>query len=346
MKDLKEVLKILTESFGPSGMEEKSFENVKKIFEDEKNLSISLDKMGNIIIFRKGDRTGKIGFFTHNDEIGLIVTKIDGDYLRFTSVGGYDEKVLLGQEVTVFGEKIVSGIIGATPPHLQKSGESDKLLKYEDLYVDLAMKNAELKKYFKIGDRVLIKSEFTELKNDFVSCKSIDNRGSAAAIINILNHIKNLKNIPDLYFVLNAQEETTMAGSLTAAYSIQPDIAVVVDVTFAKQPGVESGASYDAIGIARGAHICSQLCDYIIELVKRENIKYEIEPVPQHSGTDAYMVQTARGGIKTILLSLPIKNMHSPREIVNLKTIDKISKLLSIFVSEVDFEKYGEKIIK
>ncbi|MEO0234545.1 MAG: hypothetical protein ABIN11_05600 [candidate division WOR-3 bacterium] len=346
MKDLKEVLKILTESFGPSGMEEKSFENVKKIFEDEKNLSISLDKMGNIIIFRKGDRTGKIGFFTHNDEIGLIVTKIDGDYLRFTSVGGYDEKVLLGQEVTVFGEKVVSGIIGATPPHLQKSGESDKLLKYDDLYVDLAMKNAELKKYFKIGDRVLIKSEFTELKNDFVCCKSIDNRGSAAAIINLLNHIKNLKNIPDLYFVLNAQEETTMAGSLTAAYSIQPDIAVVVDVTFAKQPGVETGASYDAIGIARGAHICSQLCDYIIELVKRENIKYEIEPVPQHSGTDAYMVQTARGGIKTILLSLPIKNMHSPREIVNLKTIDKISKLLSIFVSEVDFEKYGEKIIK
>jgi len=346
MKELKEILKILTESIGPSGMEEKSFESVKKILEGEENITISLDKMGNIIIFRKGDRKEKIAFFTHNDEIGLIVTKIDGDYLRFTSVGGYDEKVLLGQEVTVYGEKVVSGIIGATPPHLQKAGESDKLLKYEDLYVDLAMKNKELEKYFKIGDRIILKSEFTELKNDFVCCKSIDNRGSAAAIINILNHIKNLKNIPDLYFVLNAQEETTMVGSLTSCYSINPDIAVVVDVTFAKQPGVESGISYDSIGIGRGSQICSDLYDFITEIAKRENIKYEIEAVPQHSGTDAYAVQTARGGIKTILLSLPIKNMHSPREIVNVKTIDKISKLLSLFVSEVEFEKYGEKIIK
>lgn len=346
MKDVKEILKIVTEASGPSGMEEKMFESIKLIFEKEKDINLSMDKMGNIIIFRKGDKKGKVAFFTHNDEIGLIVSKIDGDYLRFTSVGGYDEKVLLGQEVVVYGKKVANGIIGATPPHLQKPLDSEKIIGFEDLYIDLAMRNSDLIKYFKIGDRVLIKSKFTELKNDFYSVKALDNRGSVAVIINILNHIKNLKNIPDLYFVLNAQEETTMVGSLVSSYSINPDIGIVLDVTFAKQPGVENGYSYDSIVIARGSQICSSLCDFLIEMVKRENVKYEIEAVPRHSGTDAYVVQTAREGIKTLLLSLPIRNMHTPVEVVNLKTVDKMSKLLALFLSEVEIENYGEKIIK
>lgn len=345
MKSMLDIVKGLTTNPGPSGLEDSLYDEIKKIIKGC-NVEISIDKLGNIVVFRKGDERGSIAFFAHNDEIGLIVTKIDGAYLRFTEIGGYDEKVLLGQEVIVYGKKKCSGIIGAKPPHLQTPGESDKLLRYSDLYVDLCMTQEELKKNIRIGDRILIKSDFTELKNGQISVKALDNRSCGAILLHSLRFFDKMKGIPDIYIVLNSQEETTMLGAVSSTHKINPDIAVVLDVTFAKQPGCDFGLPIDSIGIGKGAHICSRMFDFVKKLAEDECIKFVIEPLPSNSGTDAEGVQTARSGITTILLSLPIKNMHSPTEIANIKTMENMSKFLSRIVSAIKIADFKERVIK
>ena len=345
MKNMLETVRALTMATGPSGAEDSMLSTIKEIVK-KYNVTVEKDRMGNITVFKKGAKKGSLAFFAHNDELGLIVTKIDKDYLRFTEVGGYDEKVLLGQEVTVFGKKKIKGIIGAKPPHLQTKGEGDKFLKFEDLYIDVAMKNRDIVKYISVGDRVIINSNFTEMKQDQVCVKALDNRSCGAIILYMLHYLENVKNHPDIYLVLNSQEETTMAGSKTFAYKINPDVAFVLDVTFAKQSGHEGGFPIDKMGIGLGANICKRMFDFIKKTADENNFPYFIEPLPSMSGTDAYAVQTVRGGLTTMLLSLPIKNMHSPVEMASIKTMDSMAKFLSLAVSLINVKDFQERIIK
>lgn len=345
MQEMKEVLKSLALAAGPSGEEDGLLSVVKSICRGH-DTEISKDAMGSITIFKKGSKKGKIALFAHADEIGLIVTKIDGKYIRFTEVGGYDEKVLLSQEVVVYGDKPYFGIIGAKPPHLQDAGESSKMLEFEDLYIDIAMNEKELKKHVRVGDRVLLRSEFTELKNGQVSVKSVDNRGSCAVILGVLPILEKLKDNYDIYIVLNTQEETTMAGSKTSAHKIFPDVGIVVDVTFAKQPGVDFGLQLDEIGIGCGAHMSRKLYEYTKKFAEKKGYKFQVEPLPSHSGTDTGAVQLARNGVSTILLSLPIKNMHSPVETVSVDAMEKMSAFIAGMISDMDLKEFAETIIK
>jgi len=345
MKNMLETVKALTTASGPSGAEDSLLSTVKNLLKDYK-VKIEKDGLGNIIVRKRGDGRGLVAFFTHNDEIGLIVTKIEKDYLRFTEVGGYDEKVLLGQEVTVYGKKEITGIIGAKPPHLQTKDEGDKFLKFSDLYIDVAMKNKDILKYISIGDRVLIRSRFTEMKQNSVCVKALDNRSCAAIALYMLKHLENVKSHPDIAIVLNSQEETTMAGSRTSAYKLNPDVAFVLDVTFAKQAGHEQGYPMDKIGFGLGANISRPIYDFVKKTADENNVPYFIEPLPSMSGTDAYAVQTVGRGITTMLISLPIRNMHSPVEIASTKTMDDASKFLSLLMSNIKTEDFKERIIK
>jgi len=345
MKNMVDAVKQLTVAPGPSGAEDSLFSVVKNLVREFK-VKVEKDRMGNIVVFKKGNKKGSVAFFTHNDEIGLMVTKIDKDYLRFTEVGGYDEKVLLGQEVTVYGKKQIKGIIGAKPPHLQTKGEGDKFLKFEDLYIDIAMKNKDIVKYISVGDRVIIRSGFTEMKQNTVCVKALDNRSCGAIILYMLKLLENVKNHPDIYLVLNSQEETTMAGSETSAFRLNPDVAFVLDVTFAKQAGYEQGYPLDKIGLGMGANICRKIFDFVKKVADENNIQYFIEPLPSMSGTDAYAVQTVLKGLTTMLISLPIRNMHSPVEIASIKTMEETAKLLSLVISKIDVKDFQERIIK
>ncbi|MDD3802839.1 MAG: M20/M25/M40 family metallo-hydrolase [bacterium] len=345
MKSMLETIKALAAAAGPSGAEDSLFKTVKMLVK-ESGAKVEKDKMGNIIVIKRGNRRGRVAFFTHNDEIGLIITKIDRDYLRFTEVGGYDEKVLLGQEVIVYGKKEIRGIIGAKPPHLQTKGESDKFLKFEDLYIDVGMKNKDILKYINVGDRVIIRSDFTEMKQNTVCVKALDNRASGATVLYMLKYLENVKNHPDVYLVLNSQEETTMAGSKVSAHAIDPDVAFVLDVTFAKQTGFEQGYPLDRIGFGMGANICKRIFDFVKKTADDNNVQYFIEPLPSMSGTDAYAVQTVKKGVTTMLISLPIRNMHSPVEIASVKTMEEASRFLSLLMSNIKTEEFKERILK
>ncbi len=342
---MKNILKKLTDVIAISGEEDLLFNTVKDIVKDI-NVKVSIDNMGSITIFRKGEKKGKIWMSAHADEIGLIVTKIDGNYIRFSQVGGYDEKVLLGQEVTVYGDKPYNGIIGAKPPHLMTADEYSKLLGFSDLYIDIAMNEKEIKKHIKIGDRIAIRHKFLELKNDLVSTKSLDDRACGAIIIKTLMLLENIKNLPDIYVVLNSQEEVGLRGARTSAYSIFPDIAFITDVTFVKQPGMTFGHSIDEISIAKGATIHPKLFEHVKNIAEQEQIKYSIEPLPSRSGTDTGIVQTSRTGVATILVSLPVRNMHSPVETASLKTMEQMAKLLARSIESININDFKIKRIK
>lgn len=342
---MKDTLRKLSDAYGVSGREEMVLETVRELVSGL-NVSVRDDITGNIIVHRKGDKPGKIWMSAHMDEIGLMVKKIEGDFIRFTRVGGFDEKLLLAQEVVVMGDKNYNGIIGAKPPHLQTAGESDKMLGYSDLYIDIAMKHNELKKHVRVGDRIVLRHVFTELKNNQVATKAMDNRSCAAIIIGALRHIENIKGLPDIYAVFNAQEEVTFAGAVTASYDIFPDVAFVTDVTVGKQPGVDDGYSLDDITIGTGAHMHRGLYEFIKKTASEENIKLSVEALPSWSGTDTGAIQLARSGVATALLSLPVKNMHSPVETGSISAMENMSRLLARCIEKIDLKDYETKQIK
>lgn len=342
---MKEIIRKLSDAYGISGREEMALDTVKELVKDM-DVKVTCDKTGNIIIHRKGDKPGRIWMSAHMDEIGLMVKKIDGDFIRFLGVGGFDEKVLLAQEVVVLADKHYTGIIGAKPPHLQSAGESDTMLKYKDLYIDLGMKNSELKKHIKIGDRIALRHVFTELKNNQIATKAMDNRSCGAVIISALKLIDNMKNLPDVYAVLNAQEETTFAGATTASYDIFPDVAFVTDVTVAKQPGVDDGYALEEIAIGTGSHINRDLYEFVKKTAAEENIKTATEALPSWSGTDTGAVQLARSGVATVLLSLPVKNMHSPVETGSISAMESMARLIARCIEKIDLKNYEIKQIK
>lgn len=342
---MKELLRTLTDFVAISGEEEMFLKTIKNIFKKDK-VSVESDKMGNIIIYKKGEKKGKVWMSAHLDEIGLIVTKIEKSYIKFSQVGGYDEKVLLGQQVIVFGDKKYKGIIGAKPPHLMSPDEYGKMLTFSELFIDIG-KNADfVKKHIKVGDRIVIKHGFQELKNNLIATKALDNRACAAIIIMALKRLLAIKNLPDIYVVLNAQEETTFLGAKVASYSIFPDIAFVTDVSFAKQPGVPKGLPIENVIIGKGSHIAPALFEHIKSIAEEEGIKYSIEAMPSWSGTDTGIVQLAKSGVTTALVSLPVKNMHSPVEVGNVKTMEKMSKLLAKSIETLKIKDFDIKTIK
>lgn len=342
---MKELLKKMSSAVGISGSGDDTLETVKTIFEDY-NVSIDCDKMGSIRIFKKGSRKGVVWMSAHIDEIGLIVKKIEDGYIRFGSIGGYDEKILLGQEVTVFGNNQYDGIIGCKPPHYMERDEYDKMLGFKDLYIDTGMNEETVNKNISVGDRIIIKHKYTELKNDNVATKATDNRACASVIIKALQKLTRVKDLPDIYAVLNAQEETTFLGAATSSYDIHPDIAFVLDVTLAGQPGVENGNDMDEIAIGKGAHISGKLFEYVKKQADASGIKYAIEPLPRGSGTDTGAIQTARGGTAAQLISIPVRNMHSPVEVVNVKNMEKAADFLADIIKDIDIDKFDTEIIK
>jgi endoglucanase len=178
-----------------------------------------------------------------------------------------------------------------------------------------------------------------ELQGKFVAGKAMDDRACVAAVTHCLNELQSMQHSWDVYATATVQEETGLYGARTAAYHIQPDIAIALDVTFAEQSGVSQDDASEIGGgpsIALGANIHPKLFDRIIEVAKTYEIKHQIEAIPAATGTDAWAIQVARDGIPTALLSIPLRNMHSPVETVDLRDIERTGRLLAQFIASLD----------
>jgi tetrahedral aminopeptidase len=339
--DIVPLLKRLSEASGVSGYEQEVRDIVREEFgryADE----VRIDTLGNVVARKRGtapEPCPSLMIATHMDEIGLIVSEFEEGFLHFEQVGGYDDRVLLGQEVVVHGQRDLPGIIGARPPHVLPPGERDKAIPYDKLLIDVGLSADELAKVVRVGDLVTMNCDLVELKGGLVAGKALDDRASVAAAVCCLEELTRTRHQWDVYAVATVQEEVGYQGAITATYSLQPDVGIALDVTFAKQPGTLDEDTYE-LGkgptIGCGPNFHPKLQQALVDAAKALEMSFHIEPATRPGGTDAAAIQVSREGIPAALMSIPVRSMHTPVETVSVKDVERVGRLLAAFISRLD----------
>jgi endoglucanase len=273
------------------------------------------------------------------DEVGLMVTDIEKGFLRITRVGGTDRRVLLGLEVTVHGRRKLPGMVATRPPHVLSEEERKKSVPLDEIFVDVGLPEEEVKELVSVGDLISIDRDMSELKNRRVSGKAMDDRACVAALTLALERLSRIEHTWDILAVATVQEETGLKGAIAAAYGVAPDLAVALDVTFAKHPGVPKEATFPlgegpTIGIGPNFH--PQLVKRLKDVAEAREIPYHMDPIPGRSGTDAWAIQVTRDGVPTALVSIPVRYMHQPVETLAAQDVERAGRLLAAFVAELE----------
>lgn len=335
------VLRQLSEAAGVSGYEGEVGTLVAEQF-GAFTEEVSTDRMGNVIALKRGEGQGdrpRVMLAGHMDEIGLIVTQLKEGFLRFTTVGGIDPRVLLGQEVIVHGRQDLSGIIGSRPPHVLPLAERQIPRRTEDLFIDVGLSEAELDDAVQVGDFITIQRSLIELKNGWVAGKALDDRAAVAAIWFCLSELSRLRHQWDVYAVATVQEEVGLRGAITSTYGVAPLIGIAVDLGFGAAPGQPEGASIQmdkGPAIALGGNIHPEIHRRLVNVAQELEIPHQIEAIPGRTGTDAWAMQVTREGIPTALLSIPSRYMHTSVETLVVRDIERTGRLLAGFISRLD----------
>lgn len=339
--DIVPLLRRLSEASGVSGYEHEVRDLVKAEFERYAD-EVQTDTLGNVIALKKGagpDPRPAIMLATHMDEIGLIVSELEEGFIRFQQVGGYDDRVLPGQEVVVHGRRDLPGIIGARPPHVLPSRDRDKPIPYAGLLIDVGLSPADLARLVRVGDLITMNRQLMELKGGLVAGKALDNRASVAAVAACLAGLTMLYHKWDVYAVATVQEEVGYKGVITSSYDLRPDVGIAIDVTWASQPGAPDEYTFD-LGkgptIGCGPNFHPKLQEALADTAKALELSYHLEPVPRPGGTDAYAIQISREGIPTALISIPLRSMHTPVEEVSVRDVERVGRLLAMFIGRLD----------
>ncbi len=325
-----EILKTLCETNGVSGSEE----NVRSIIINEIKDYVTeykTDNLGNLIAFKKGRNRAskKLMISAHMDEVGFIVTDItSGGLIKFDEVGGIDRRVLPGRRV-VINDK-VTGVIGVKPVHLCDSGERAKIPEYSEMYIDIgAESKKEAEKFVSLGDVVSFES-FYEDNGYTIKSKALDDRAGCYLMIRMIK--SDLEY--DTYFTFVTQEEVGLHGSKVAAYSLNPDFAIVLesttaadipDVSSAKQVcNLKGGA---VIGYMDRRTIYDRgLIDHCKKLSEEKNIKIQFKRAVA-GGNDAGAIHESKNGVRTLAISLPCRYLHSSNSVIAKDDITDVYNL-------------------
>lgn len=341
MTELLPFLKDLIAAPGLSGYEI----SVRRIIEDAWRPlvdELSLSRLGSLHALKRGEAAEprpSLLLAAHMDAIGLMVTALQGDFLRVTEVGGLDARVLPGQLVTVHGREDLPGVIVQPPAHLLPPDQRDGAVALEHLLVDTGLSAAELKRLVRVGDLVSFAQQPLELRGETLVGHSLDNRASVAALTQCLQELKGRRLAWDVWAVATTQEEETMGGAATSAFQIRPTLAVAVDVTHGSSPLSPAHKTYE-LGkgptLGWGPNIHPALHKAFKDLAERLEIPYKVEVMAGHSGTDAYRMQIAAEGIPTMVIGIPLRYMHTPVEMVALKDISRAGHLLAEFAASLE----------
>jgi putative aminopeptidase FrvX len=337
--DLKAHLKDLCAVAAPAGHEAPIRAVIRNAWADWVD-DFQIDGLGSLIAVKYGtgdEPRRRVMICAHMDEIGLIVAEVRDGFIRTSALGGVDYRVLSSQPVIVHGRRELSGVVGAAPPHMalnrRKYPDSD------ELWIDVGIPADDVAELVRVGDVITFDSPFFDLKGTRVGGKSMDNRASVGALTLCLDELSRRVHEWDVYAVASAQEETSGSGAQTAAYQIQPDLAIVIDGTFALQRGVSEDEGFklgDGPTVGRGPNFHPGVLRLMQKRARDEEIPLHIEAVPGDSGTDAWTIQVSRVGVPTTLLGIPMRNMHSPVEIVDIRDIRRVARLTAAFIAKLD----------
>ncbi|MCK4599022.1 M42 family metallopeptidase [Candidatus Bipolaricaulota bacterium] len=345
-KERVEFLRRCMETVCPSGFEEE----ISHVWREEADRFAErtwADSHGNSFAVVNEDGTPRVMLAGHADEIGLMITYIDDNgYLSFAGIGGWDPQVLPGQRVWIQGiTGPILGVIGRKPIHLLEEEERKKVVKIEDLWIDIGAKDKEdVASLVEIGDPAVLDYSFAELRNDLVVSRGFDDRVGAFLVLEAARLVAAMNPKASVYAVATVQEEVGLRGARTSAFGIDPQVGIAVDVGFATDtPGMDKekkkvGEVTMGKGpiIARGPNINPKLFKLFVETAKEKKIPYQIEGAPRGTGTDANAIQLTRAGVATGLISVPNRYMHSPCEIVHLGDLENIARLIAHTVVRID----------
>lgn len=306
--------------------------------------SVEMDAMQNVIA-RVGSEGPKVMISAHQDEIGMVVTKIEDDgSIRLHRNGGVDPRILPGLEIEIQAKRgPIYGVIGAKPPHLQTPEETKEAIKFEDLYADIGYPVEQVREMVRVGDSVVMLAEPQMLADGAMASKTMDDRASVAAMLVAAEELKRMKVNMQVYFVASAQEEVGAYGALAAAYGIDPDWAIAIDVTHGEGPGTGKFEAHplEKITIERGPLIHKELGRKLENVAGKYHIPFNISAGGGNTYTDADVIQMVRGGIPTTLLSLPLRYMHTTVETLRLDVVRDAGRLMAMMIAEMADEWEG-----
>ena len=305
---------------------------------------LSTDGIGSSIA-RVGDASPLLAVVGHIDEIGLIVVHIDEKgFLWFAPVGGWDPQILVGQRVEVQGRNgPVLGVVGRKPIHLLEPDQRKKVVELKGLHIDIgAADREEAAELIRVGDPVVIAAEPMPVAGERLVSRAMDNRLGAYTALESLRRAHERGEMSGSFAAVAAvQEEIGLFGARTAAFQIRPDIAIAVDVTHATDaPGVdekEIGSHPLGSGpvIGRGSTLSPKVFELLVETAEAEGIDYSISASGRGTSTDADVLQISRTGIPTGVVSIPLRYMHSPVEMVDLRDVEATVELLAAFAARL-----------
>ncbi|HEX5983595.1 MAG TPA: M42 family metallopeptidase [Solirubrobacterales bacterium] len=305
---------------------------------------VSIDGIGSTIA-RIGEASPLLAVVGHIDEIGLVITHIDEKgFLWFAPIGGWDPQILVGQRVEVRGKNgLVPGVAGRKPIHLLEAEQRKKVVELKGMHIDIgASGREEAEELVRVGDPVVIATEPIEVAGDRLVSKAMDNRlGAYVALESLRRCAEGDGPGGSFAAVASVQEEIGLFGARTAAFQIRPDIAIAVDVTHATDaPGVdekEIGSHPFGSGpaIGRGSTLSPKVFELLVETAEAEGIDYSISASGRGTSTDADVLQISRSGIPTGVVSIPLRYMHSPVEMVDLRDVEATVELLAAFAARL-----------
>ncbi len=309
------------------------------------------DAYGNCVAVLNRGGSPRVMLAGHADEIAMAVSYINADgYIYVRKMGGVDPAITKAQRVTIHTKQgPVKGVVGNVAPHLMKDEADKRVPKIHDLFLDIgARTRREAEKLVRIGDPITLVDEFDLLRNDLAVARAFDNRIGTFAVAEALRLLKTSKTKlkAEICAVSNVQEEIGLLGARQIAYSLKPDVAVVVDVTHATDYPTISQLQHGDVKVGSGPTLTRgganhpEVVARLEQVARAKKIPIQLEATSGTSGTDTDAIFWTRGGIASALVSLPNRYMHSPVEIVSLKDLEQIPILLAGFAASL---KKGEQ---
>ena len=337
-------LEQLSNASGVAGREEEIRNLMTKLMKPYAD-QITVDKLENIIAVKKGKKNApKVMIAAHMDEIGLMIKTINKEgFLQFTKMGGIDDRILVAQKVIVHTSKgPLNGIIGSKPPHIQKEEERKKILTYDELFIDIGAENKEeaANMGVKVGDPAVFEGKFAKIGKDTVIGKAFDDRIGCAVMVETLKLLE--KTDCTVYAVGTVQEEVGLRGAATAAFGVDPDVGIALDVTVAGDvPGVREFDTTIKMGKGPAITVTDsglithpKILRLLLDTAEENKIPYQLETGLMGS-TDAARISLTRQGVPSGTISIPTRYIHSPNGMLSLKDAEDSAKLTAAAIQRI-----------
>ncbi len=338
---MKEIIEKLCNVEGVSGFEKEASLVAKELIEAYVD-DVHVDAFGNVIGIKKSkNKNAKtIMLDAHIDQIGFMVTNItDEGFLKFTSVGGIDPRMLLSIDVFVHGKQKVRGVISCLPPHLNTA--SNNVPAIQEMAIDIGFCKEKAQEIAPVGTIVTFAEEVYSISSSTITGKCLDDRAGVASIIHALELLKDENVDLNVVTCFSTNEEVHGTGAIIKTYEIKPDFAIAVDVTHAKTPDAPANRTFEMgkLCIALGPNLHPKLSKDLIKTCKANDIPHQIEVCEGHTGTNAWYIQVSRSGVPVSLISFPLKYMHTPIETVKISDITNTGKLIAEYIKDYREEK-------